>query len=110
MISDSLPKVKLATYCVLLQEPKYGGRIAPAGSGFFVSPDGWFVTARHLFTVDGDRSSSIRDDAQMIGLANPLDGTAERECSLSAQLVFSSARSDFALLKRNHRKARNYRT
>ena len=99
-IRDSLVSVQRATYCILLPEPpSMGGNSAPTGTGFFVSPEGWFVTARHVLTTGDDRYAGLRDDLCMIGLANPLDGTAELRCSLGARLVYQNAQSDFALLK-----------
>ena len=48
MIRKSIHNTKLATYSIDLPNDK--GTPAPTGTGFFVSADGWFVTAAHVVT------------------------------------------------------------
>lgn len=50
MIANTLPNTKKATCSVLVPnfDPQYQGFPTPYGTGFFVSSDGFFVTARHV--------------------------------------------------------------
>jgi serine protease Do len=62
MIRKTLANTQAATFAVML--PTDSG-MAPTGTGFFISPDGWFVTAAHVVTKDnsphGERRSDIGD-------------------------------------------------
>jgi serine protease Do len=59
MIRKTLSTTQAATYSISLPhpDPKAKGFPIPAGTGFFVSGDGWFVTAAHV-VVDSD---AVRD-------------------------------------------------
>ena len=35
---------------------------SPTGTGFFVSPDGWFITAAHVVTENGASNGKVRSD------------------------------------------------
>ncbi len=49
MIRQTLTATKAATFLVRLREPgQTEGMFMPAGTGFFVSPDGYFITAHHV--------------------------------------------------------------
>lgn len=50
MISKSLNRVKRATFAVLVPhpDPKAHGMPWPEGTGFFINPTGYFITANHV--------------------------------------------------------------
>ena len=62
MISQTLAATKAATFCVQLPSADHQGMPIPTGTGFFVSPDGWFVTAAHVVTEDNTLGGSVRQD------------------------------------------------
>jgi serine protease Do len=62
MIQPTLPTTKAATFSVLLPSAKHQGMPMPMGTGFFVSPDGWFVTAAHVITANNKPDGPVRDD------------------------------------------------
>jgi serine protease Do len=52
MIRKTLNETKIATHCIQVTHNNSKGIPAPVGTGFFVSPDGWFITAAHVVTED----------------------------------------------------------
>jgi len=52
-IRDTLQNSSLATFSVLFPDPAMKGMTRPIGTGFFVSADGWFVTAPHVVMEGG---------------------------------------------------------
>lgn len=62
MIRDTLEATARATFSVLLPNPAQNGMPSPVGTGFFVSPDGWFVTAAHVVSKDNGTKGEPRDD------------------------------------------------
>jgi len=68
MIRRTLQATKEATFCVELPDPAKHGMPTPAGTGFFVSPDGWFVTAAHVVSENGEPSGPIRSDIEKVWL------------------------------------------
>ena len=62
MIRDTLPHTQEATFCVEFPSARQHGMPTPAGTGFFVSPDGWFVTAAHVVTQNNASDGLVRDD------------------------------------------------
>ena len=54
--------IKEATFAIELPNPHHDGMPTPVGTGFFVSPDGWFVTAAHVITENGHSDGPIRND------------------------------------------------
>lgn len=61
-IRKTLRLTKQATFCVELPNAEKHGMPTPKGTGFFVSPDGWFVTAAHVVTVNGAPNGPARAD------------------------------------------------
>jgi S1-C subfamily serine protease len=98
----SFPSVKRATYCVMLPEEKRQDLLAPMASGFFVSPEGWFVTALHVLTIGGDRHDTIRQDLDEIVLIHPDEKIPEIQRITKLEIVHQDASHDFALLKAEH--------
>jgi len=62
MIRKSLRIVQEATFCIELPSEENYGMPTPTGTGFFVSPDGWFVTAAHVISKNGATDGEPRDD------------------------------------------------
>jgi serine protease Do len=58
MIKPTLAATKAATFSVQVPEPAYKGHLNAVGTGFFISPDGWFITAAHVITGE---------DGQLVG-------------------------------------------
>ena len=62
MIRKSLRIVQAATFCIELPSKANHDMPTPTGTGFFVSPDGWFVTAVHVISKNGAIDGEPRDD------------------------------------------------
>ncbi|NOS83355.1 MAG: trypsin-like peptidase domain-containing protein [Nitrospira sp.] len=62
MIKRTLPATQASTFSVLLPDPKKQGMPTATGTGFFVSPDGWFVTAAHVISENGQPNGPVRGD------------------------------------------------
>lgn len=62
MIKKTLAATKEATFSVQLPDAKKHGMPSPMGTGFFVSPKGWFVTAAHVITENGTPDGKARGD------------------------------------------------
>jgi serine protease Do len=73
MISKTLPATKAATFCVQLPVSALDERVRPFGTGFFVSPDGWFITAAHVITQDNKATGALRTDLDKMNLIRPND-------------------------------------
>ncbi len=100
MIRKSLSEVKNATFSILLPDLNQKGLPTPSGTGFFVSPDGWFITAAHVVTENGKSDGPVRNDISAGWLMKEpaYAGDAGAMCqNLSFELV--DPRLDFALLK-----------
>jgi len=48
MIRNTLPRTKKATFVVTIPDENRDEFPTPQGTGFFVSPDGYFITANHV--------------------------------------------------------------
>ena len=62
MITKTLANTQAATFCVELPDRQQHGMPTPTGTGFFISPDGWFVTAAHVITENHQSDGPIRQD------------------------------------------------
>lgn len=62
MIKKTLAATQQATFSVQLPDPNKHGIPSPMGTGFFVSPEGWFVTAAHVIAEDGTPGGAARAD------------------------------------------------
>lgn len=99
MIRRTLAATQAATFAVNLPEPLKGGLPYPTGTGFFVSPDGLFVTARHVLTDDEDQ---LRDLNQCV-LTKELRGAVDDEelgvyCR-PVGVAYEDAETDLAVLR-----------
>jgi serine protease Do len=97
MIRRTLPATKAATFCVLLPVPGTRYPIHPTGTGFFVSPDGHFVTARHVVAVGGTLRTDL--DAMELVRENPDQSLSVTMRDLKVEVVGEDIAADFVLLK-----------
>jgi len=101
MITNTLSNTKAATFSVELPHQARNGMPTPAGTGFFISPDGWFVTAAHVVTEDNNSGGKVRSDLHQAWLMKETrvpDGSPGAMCqNVSFGHVIASL--DFALLK-----------
>lgn len=100
MIRKTLLDVKKATFSVLLPDKNRHGMPTPMGTGFFVSPDGWFITAAHVISKNGEPRNGVIDDIQMACLQK------EKENIVGPPIIcqhvtfeYINAKYDIALLK-----------
>lgn len=101
MITNTLANTKAATFSVDLPHQARQGMPTPKGTGFFISPDGWFVTAAHVITDDNNSDGNIRSDLHQAWLMKEIrvpGGPPGAMCqNVSFGHVIDSL--DFALLK-----------
>lgn len=96
MIRRTLPATQAATYSIDLPNPKANGMPTPAGTGFFISPDGWFVTAAHVVATNGNPHPDLHNAWLM--KENGPDGFTGGMCQFP-KLEALIPEVDFALLK-----------
>jgi serine protease Do len=100
MIRRTLGATQLATFSIDLPNERAKGMPTPTGTGFFVSDDGWFITAAHVVTKDNSPNGPPRDDIEkgwLMKEARPGKMTAGM-CQ-HARLELVDPAFDFALLK-----------
>ena len=74
------------------------GLPGPEGTGFFVSPDGWFITAAHV-VCPGEWPASLRGDLDQMYFGRPRTKTEEAALVDGARVVEIDITNDFALVK-----------
>jgi hypothetical protein len=102
MIRKTLKRTKDATFSIELPNHNYNGMPSPSGTGFFVSHDGWFVTAAHVITENGQSDGPKRDISKAVLSKESRfsDGDFPVPIMLqSVSLSFVDPLIDFALLK-----------
>jgi serine protease Do len=103
MIRTTLAQTKLATYAIELPSPQMRGMPAPMGTGFFVSADGWFVTAAHVIAENNQLNGPVRKDLDQAWLMKEsgLDDAGGLIGGMCQFVRFEEvdAATDFALLK-----------
>jgi serine protease Do len=108
MIRRTLDATKEATFSIILPGLRRKGMV-PTGTGFFVSPDGWFVTAAHVITENHLSDGPVRNDISRAWLMQESRDIEEpdRMCQ-AVSVAFVDPSTDFALLKvdfqANHKK------
>lgn len=107
MIRNTLKSVVEATFCVQLPNPTQHGMPMPTGTGFFISPDGWFVTAAHVVTKSGSSDGEPRDDINQAWLMKESRGLAPGSMCQFLRLEHVLPNFDFALLKVDFKKNAN---
>jgi serine protease Do len=97
MIRRTLRATKAATFSIDLANSNKNGMPTPTGTGFFVSPDGWFVTAAHVVT----QNDAVRTDDVHKGwlMAEGDSGDGFRRMCQGLKVEFIEPSLDFALLK-----------
>ncbi len=96
MIRRTLGNTKSATFSVDLPNSNIGGMPTPVGSGFFVSAEGWFVTAAHVI-LDG--SGAIRDDVSDGWLMKESEPGSSSAMCKAPSVEYVNKELDFALLR-----------
>src|SRR3989304_8968427 len=101
MIRNTLARTQASTFCVELPNQQQHGMPTPTGSGFFVAPDGWFVTAAHVVTEDHQPGGRIRADLNQAWLIKETRVPGGIPGAMCQAVSFGHviARLDFALLK-----------
>src|SRR5258706_169644 len=100
MIRRTLKATQLATFSVDLPDSARRDMPTPAGTGFFISPDGWFVTAAHVVTQNGSPDGPVRSNISQAWLmkearpGHPISGMCQ-----GPVLDYIDPAVDFALLK-----------
>jgi len=98
MIRKTIKTVKEGTFCVQLPNKSQQGMPMPTGSGFFISPDGWFVTAAHVITENGAADGVQRSDIDQAWLMKERDGIGPGSMCQFVKLEHVFPEYDFALL------------
>lgn len=97
MIRRTLSSTSAATFCVQLPDPNRQDFPTPTGTGFFVSPDGWFLTAAHVVCRNGKEREDVSTGWLM--KERGVDGPGSMCQSLS--LEYTDVDLDLALIKVN---------
>lgn len=97
MIRRTLAATQAATFSVDLPNPDADGMTTPHGTGFFVSPDGYFVTAAHVVSVATNVLRTDIADGWLTKEAREF-GTSSPGCQWPDVVCVDYA-ADFALLK-----------
>lgn len=100
MIRKTLNKTKDATFAVELPSARHDGMPFPMGTGFFVSADGWFVTAAHVVTENGTPNGKPRADIGQAFLMKEVTLEGSKMCQ-NVSLEYLDPLTDFALLRSN---------
>lgn len=104
-IRDTLKRTKQATWAVLLPHPDQTKKGFPTavGTGFFVSSDGWFVTAGHVIREDGKTDGPVRNDISKARLEKDPALFGDEFCGRpqlqAVSFKYADTQTDFALLK-----------
>jgi len=99
VIRKTLSATKLATFSVDLPNARLKGMPSPTGTGFFVSSDGWFVTAAHVITENNQSDGPVRKDiSQAFLMKESPPGNPPVMCQ-AVTFDFVDPATDFALLK-----------
>jgi serine protease Do len=99
MIRKTLDNTQRATYAVELPNPHMNEMPTLIGTGFFVSPDGWFVTAAHVVTQNNQSDGPVRTDLEKGWLMKESRPGKPSAMCQGISLAAIDAPTDFALLK-----------
>jgi serine protease Do len=100
MIRRTLAVTKLATYSVDLPDATSNGLPCATGTGFFVSAEGWFVTAAHVVTQNGRSDGPVRGDIEQAWLMKETrPGQFNGGMCQGVKFDYIDPSTDFALLK-----------
>lgn len=107
MIRKSLDSVRKATFCVELPNKASHDMPMPAGTGFFISPDGWFVTAAHVTSENGASDGAQRNDIDKAWLMKESTANSHGAMCQFMELRHVLPKYDLALLKVDFQKNSN---
>jgi serine protease Do len=101
VIRQTLANTQSATFCVELPNAQKHKMPTPTGTGFFISPDGWFVTAAHVITENGASDGPIRTDLSQTWLMKETRVASGLPGAMCQSVSFGHVipHLDFALLK-----------
>lgn len=101
MIRKTLPATKAATFSVQLPNKTQQGMPSPIGTGFFVSSDGWFITAAHVITENNQPNGPVRTDLDQARLVKEtrIPGGAPGAMCQAVSFGYNLSEIDVALLK-----------
>ena len=101
MIRNTLAATKTATFSVEIPDPRMKGMPTPTGTGFFVSPDGWFVTAAHVVTEEGASGVTVKAELGKSWLIQPADSQDWHLEAMYTDMIldYLDLKNDVALLK-----------
>ena len=88
-----------ATFSIDLPSANAHGMPTPTGKGFFISPDGYFVTAAHVITKDGLSTGEIRGDIEKGWLSKETSMTSAGQSCQFVQVEHVLPEFDFVLLR-----------
>jgi serine protease Do len=107
MIRKSLDNVRKATFCVELPNRASHDMPMPTGTGFFISPDGFFVTAAHVTSENGASDGPQRNDIDKAWLTKESTPTSPGAMCQFMELKHVLPKYDLALLKVDFHKNSN---
>jgi S1-C subfamily serine protease len=100
MIRKTLRHTQAATFSVDLPDKSKEGMPTPTGTGFFISADGWFITAAHVVLEGEGASAKVRDDVDKAWLMKETrPGEIPGGMCQHAELKHVDQKNDFALMK-----------
>jgi serine protease Do len=103
IISNTLQRTKQATFAIVI--PHTG--LFPLGTGFFVSWDGWFITAAHCVTDINKPDRPVRENIEKawlmkeskVRLVSPADNAPHDKIYQNISIEYIDHSTDFALMK-----------
>ncbi|WP_459202083.1 S1 family peptidase [Methanococcus sp. CF] len=104
MIRNTLENTMESTFSIDLPNEQAAGMPTPTGTGFFISPDGWFATAAHV--VMG-KDKKPRDDINKAFLTKERSATGHGAMCQYVTLEHILPKFDIALLKVDFEKNSN---
>ena len=107
MIRKYLQRTREATFCVELPNKSQHNMPMPTGTGFFISPDGWFVTAAHVISEDGTINGRIRSDVNEMWLMKEHSYNSPGAMCQFVNFEYVLPQYDFALLRVDFKKNSN---
>jgi serine protease Do len=99
VIERTLAATQQATFALLLPDPNQNGLPVPMGTGFFISPDGFFVTAAHVVTQGNTPGGVPRTDISAAWLMKERGIDHPSAMCHFPELELLLGDYDFALLK-----------
>lgn len=100
MIRKTVRHTQAATFSIDLPDKSKQGMPTPTGTGFFVSADGWFITAAHVVLEGEGASAKVRDDVNKAWLMKETrPGEIPGALCQHAELRHVDRKNDFALMK-----------